>query len=712
MQFRNNNRQDNNEQPNPPPNFDWRRWIWPGLLLFFLVWTVLSSGSLMSGLSGSATTEVPYSTVRNEAMTGNVGEIVFAGDSARGQFRSPIRITMPDGRSAMIQRFSTDIPPDAAGELLQLLNENDPQAVVRSDPPQTSPLLLILLNFGPFLLIILFFIWMSRRAQGQMNGVFGFGRSQAREYSPDMPRITFDDVAGQDSAKRDLVEVVDFLKEPEKYITLGARIPRGVLLVGPPGTGKTLMARAVAGEANVPFYSIAASEFVEMFVGVGASRVRDLFNRAKENSPSIVFIDEIDAVGRQRGAGLGGGNDEREQTLNQMLAEMDGFDQSATVIVMAATNRPDVLDPALLRPGRFDRQVTVELPDRHGRLSILKIHTRGKPLAEGVDLTSIANATIGFSGADIANLANEAALTAARHGRKKIIQADFSYAFERIILGNERPPLSNQEERRIVAYHEAGHAVVSAFTPQADNVLKVTITPRGQALGITAFMPDDDRRNYSRTYIESQLCVALGGRIAEELIFHDVTTGAANDLQRATDLARRMVAQFGMTDAIGPLNFGEDDTQPFLGYSIGRGRRYSEETAARIDTETRRIIEDAYKRTTELLVKHRDELDALANKLLTTEVVERDEFLVLMGLSEDKVVDASQVVRSDQVAPPEQEKTPVNGSEVERAAPDTDEPKAEQKTDGTGSEAAKTSGKDSDEEVVPDSVSNEPPNQS
>jgi cell division protease FtsH len=425
---------------------------------------------------------------------------------------------------------------------------------------------------------------------------------------------------------------VDFLKEPDKYIALGARIPRGVLLIGPPGTGKTLLARAVAGEANVAFFSITASEFVEMFVGVGASRVRDLFNRAKAAAPAIVFIDEIDAVGRQRGAGLGGGNDEREQTLNQLLAEMDGFDQSASIIVMAATNRPDVLDPALLRPGRFDRQVTVALPDRAGREDVLKVHVRGKPLASDVDLHALSRTTIGFSGADLANLANEAALNAARRNAKKITQDDFLEAFDRIVLGTQAPPLSNEQERRVVAYHEAGHALAAALTPGADPVLKVTIVPRGQALGVTAFLPEDDRRNYSRKYLLAQMHAMLGGRAAEEVAFNEITTGAANDLQRVTAMARRMVAQFGMSETIGPLNFGEDERQPFLGYTLSQGRTYSEETAAKIDSEVRRIVELVHAETHDLLEHNRDKLEALANELLTNESVDRIKVLEIAGV--------------------------------------------------------------------------------
>jgi cell division protease FtsH len=614
---------------------DWRRWLWPALFVFFLLWLILQGGSFVgSSNNQGGYVEVPYSLVRNQVS--NVQIITFDADgvSAQGQFRSPVEVRGANNQTASVTRFSVNLPPGGAVYLQEQFATENPTALVEANAPQSFPLILsLLLQFLPFLLIIGFFVWMSRRAGGQMNGVFGFGRSQAREYNPEMPKITFDDVAGQDSAKRELVEIVDFLSNPEKYISLGARVPKGVLLVGPPGTGKTLMARAVAGEANCSFYSIAASEFVEMFVGVGASRVRDLFSRAKENSPAIVFIDEIDAVGRQRGAGLGGGNDEREQTLNQMLAELDGFDQSATVIVMAATNRPDVLDPALLRPGRFDRQVTVDLPDKSGRLSILKIHTRGKPLGNDVNLELLAGATIGFSGADLANLANEAALNAARLNKRKITQSDFSTAFERIILGTERPPLSNEMERKVTAYHEAGHAVASTFAGDTDPVLKITITPRGQSLGVTVYTPEDDRRNVTRSYLESKLISALGGRVAEELVFGEITTGAAQDLRQVTNIARRMVTQFGMSEAIGPLNFGDNETQPFLGYSISQGRNYSEETAARIDAETRRIVESAYQRTRLILNQNRDKLETVAQELLTNEVIESTRFYEIIGVT-------------------------------------------------------------------------------
>ncbi len=640
--FPNNNNNENNRNNNSPGNGDgqgpndqppqpeWRRWAWPAILLVLTLWFFLQ----FSGLSGfgSNSQSVPYSTLLTEATDLNVLDITITEQNAEGRFRSPV--TNPNtGQS--VSTFSTTIPSGSNDEFYTTLSEAG--TTINLQTSSTSPFLIILLQFAPILLIIAFFVWTARRAQRQMNGAFGFGRTQAREYNVERPQVTFEDVAGQEAAKRELVEIVDFLKEPDKYIALGARIPRGVLLIGPPGTGKTLLARAVAGEANVSFFSIAASEFVEMFVGVGASRVRDLFKRAKDNAPSIVFIDEIDAVGRQRGAGLGGGHDEREQTLNQMLAEMDGFDRTESVIVMAATNRNDVLDPALLRPGRFDRQVTVGLPDRKGRLAILKIHVRGKPLASDVALDQLASGTIGFSGADLANLANEAALNAARRNSKKIALRDFSDAFDRIVLGTESPPLTNEHERKVVAYHEAGHALAAALTPNADPVLKVTIVPRGQALGITAFAPNDDIRNYTRDYLVGRMVVGLGGRAAERVVFDEITTGAADDLRRVTDMARRMVAQFGMSDKIGPLNFGDNDRQPFLGYSLSQNRNYSEETAAKIDAEVRFIVEGVYERTLTLMEENRDKLEALAEALLTNEIVEQAEMLELFGMSQKEI---------------------------------------------------------------------------
>jgi cell division protease FtsH len=664
MQFPNNNNKDpnrknsgNQQDPNegPPPQPDWRKWIWPAAAFVILLWLFINFSGFGGAPSGS---EVTYDALLRNA--GDITQITISDGDASGRFSSPV---------SGVTEFALSIPEDSAA-VSDILIENGATGVIIENP-ETSTFLLILIQWAPLLLIIGFFIWISRRAQRQMGGAMGFGRTQAREYTVERPQVTFDDVAGQNSAKQELVEVVDFLREPDKYIALGARIPRGVLLVGPPGTGKTLLARAVAGEASVSFFSIAASEFVEMFVGVGASRVRDLFKRAKDNAPSIVFIDEIDAVGRQRGAGLGGGHDEREQTLNQMLAEMDGFDQTESVIVMAATNRPDVLDPALLRPGRFDRRVTVGLPDKTGRLAILKIHTRGKPLASNVELQQIAAGTIGFSGADLANLANEAALNAARRNAKKISMRDFSDAFDRIVLGTESPPLTNENERRVVAYHEAGHALVAALTPQADPVLKLTIVPRGQALGVTAFAPKDEIRNYPRSYLHARMLVSLGGRAAEEIIFDEITTGASDDLRRVTDMARRMVAQFGMSERIGQLNFGDNESQPFLGYSISQNRSYSEETAAKIDEEVHRIVEGAYHETVELLGNNKDKLKALADALLTSEVIEQGEMLRIIGISKDDAIPSRSKLEDDTS----------NNSHFALEQPPTDEEIIEQEED-------------------------------
>ena len=646
MQFPPKNRDDDKPRPGgdkrpptTPTGFQPPRWLWPLVLFISLSWLLLRMTDVVGQMDGDGPIEVPYSFFYDQVESGNVSQVVIQSDTVNGSFDSTV--AYPPNDSPLIangvpQRssdsFTTTLPPFGDPQLPQILRENN--VVVASETIEPSPILVFLINFGPLLLLLGFFIWSARRTQRQANGIFGFGKTQAKQYNVERPQVTFTDVAGQEPAKRELVEIVDFLREPDKYIALGARIPRGVLLIGPPGTGKTLMARAVAGEANVAFFSIAASEFVEMFVGVGASRVRDLFNKAKAAAPSIVFIDEIDAVGRQRGAGLGGGNDEREQTLNQLLAEMDGFEQTESVIVMAATNRPDVLDPALLRPGRFDRQVTVGMPDRAGRLSMLKIHARGKPLTEDVDLESLAKATIGFSGADIANLANEAALTAARRSHKKVSMDDFLQALDRILLGTESPPLSNEVERRVVAFHEAGHAITAALLPGADPVLKVTIVPRGQSLGVTAMLPDDDRRNYPRDYIMTQMVVALGGRAAEEIVFDEVTTGASSDLKRVTDLARRMVTQFGMSDTIGPINFGDDERQPFLGYSLSQSRSYSEDTASQIDSEVRRLVNQAHERALKLIRENRDKLEALAQELLDNEIVDRARVLELAGIPE------------------------------------------------------------------------------
>jgi len=486
---------------------------------------------------------------------------------------------------------------------------------------------LLITAFLPVLLIGGFIFFMMRQAQGTNNQAMSFGKSRARMFLGNKTVITFNDVAGVDEAKQELTEVVEFLKYPEKFNSLGARIPRGVLLVGPPGTGKTLLARAVAGEAGVPFFSISGSEFVEMFVGVGASRVRDLFEQAKRNSPCIVFVDEIDAVGRQRGAGLGGSHDEREQTLNQILVEMDGFDTNTNVIVVAATNRPDVLDPALLRPGRFDRQVVLDRPDIKGRREILNVHIKGKPLDKTVDLDELARRTPGFSGADLANLVNEAAILAARHNKKSVAPSDFNEAIDRVVAGPERRSrLITPEEKTIIAYHEGGHAVVQRVLPKCDPVSKVTIVSRGMALGYTMSLPSEDRYLHSKSEFENKLAGMLGGHVAEEIVFGDTTTGASNDIEKATGLARAMVTQYGMSEKLGPLTFGKKDEMIFLGREISEQRNYSDEIAAKIDAEVREIIDRAYQRAKVALTEQREVLDRLAALLIEKETIESEEF--------------------------------------------------------------------------------------
>src|SRR3954449_4973405 len=496
-----------------------------------------------------------------------------------------------------------------------------------SDPPQFTNWLGLLVNLLPLIFFGAILLFMMRQAQGSNNQALSFGKSRARMFMGNKPTVTFADVAGVEEAKQELQEVVEFLKYPEKFSALGARIPKGVLLVGPPGTGKTLLSRAVAGEAGVPFFSISGSEFVEMFVGVGASRVRDLFDQAKRNAPCIVFVDEIDAVGRQRGAGLGGSHDEREQTLNQILVEMDGFDTNTNVIVVAATNRPDVLDPALLRPGRFDRQVILDRPDIKGRTEILKVHTKGKPLDKGVEVEGVARQSPGFSGADLANLVNEAAILAARRNKKVIGMSEFQEALERIVAGPERKSrIISDAEKAIIAYHEGGHAVVQRILPKCDPVAKVTIISRGMALGYTMALPTEDRYLQSKTEFEDKIAGLLGGNASERLIFGDTTTGASNDIEKATDPARRMVTEFGMSDKLGPLSFGKRDELVFLGREIGEQRNYSDDVAKQIDEEVRAIIDHAYERAMDVLVTHRDKLNALAEKLVAEETIEQDEF--------------------------------------------------------------------------------------
>jgi cell division protease FtsH len=494
-------------------------------------------------------------------------------------------------------------------------------------PSDLSGILTFLGYMLPALLVVGVIYFMLRQAQGTNNQALSFGKSRARMFTGDQPSVTFEDVAGVDEAKEELKEVVEFLKEPEKFISLGARIPKGVLLIGSPGTGKTLLAKAVSGEAGVPFFSISGSEFVEMFVGVGASRVRDLFDQAKRHSPCIVFVDEIDAVGRHRGAGLGGSHDEREQTLNQILVEMDGFDTDTNVIVVAATNRPDILDPALMRPGRFDRRVILDRPDMKGREQILRVHARGKPLASDVDLSILAKSTPGFVGADLENLVNEAAILAARRNKKAIGESEFEEAIERVIAGPERKSrIISEDEKRVIAYHEAGHAVVMHLLPESDPVHKVSIIARGMAGGYTLALPEEDRTLYAKSKFEADLVGLLGGRAAEEIVFTDVTTGASNDLERATKMARSMVTRWGMSKKLGPMVFGQKEELVFLGREISEQRDYSEAVAQEIDGEVRRMIGEAYDKSRALLTEYRDKLDAIARRLIEVETIDSTEF--------------------------------------------------------------------------------------
>jgi cell division protease FtsH len=613
-------------------------WIWWVILIGLIVWNVF----LFRPTSQPEVT-IPYSVFLSEVTGGNVSSVDISGSSITGKFIKPVTYppaTPSAGATTSPQATATATPstytefqtnfPATVGDptLMSLLEANNVQVNVAAPP---SPLLTDLLIYGlPILLLIVLMVWLGRRATRGQSGIFGFGKTKARRYEGNRTGVTFDDVAGEDEAKTELEEIVDFLKHPMKYHQIGARIPRGVLLIGPPGTGKTLLARAVAGEANVPFFSLSASEFVEMFVGVGASRVRDLFEQAKATAPAILFIDELDAVGRRRGAGLGNVNDEREQTLNQLLVEMDGFDERHEVIVLAATNRPDVLDPAILRPGRFDRQVTVVLPDRRGREGILRIHTRHLRLGPGVDLGLIARSTTGFSGADLANLCNEAALLAARANRQQVTMADFEEAADKILLGGVRPLLLDEQARRVIAYHEGGHALVAWLTPGADPVRKVTIIPRGQALGVTEQVPSEDRYNYTKEYLLTRLAVMLGGRTSEEIAMGDITTGAENDLVEATRLARRMVTRWGM-GSLGLIAFQGDEQQPFLGYELAQGRDYSEETAARVDKDVQRLLDDRHQFVRRLVTKHREDLDRLADALLHDETIDQDAIAKILG---------------------------------------------------------------------------------
>ncbi len=581
------------------------------LICLMLLWGVVQRGTNMGGKDA----EISYSELLNKIDAQQVQDVTIQGTELHGHLKAD-----PKGQFHTMILSSTD----------SLMNKLEAAKVnIQIKEPQSNILLPLLFNVGPFILLGAIWFFMLRQMQSGGNKALSFGKSRARLLSMQQKKVTFKDVAGVDEAKEELKEIIEYLREPQKFQKLGGRIPKGVLLVGPPGTGKTLLARAVAGEANVPFFSISGSDFVEMFVGVGVSRVRDLFEQGKKNAPCIIFIDEIDAVGRHRGAGLGGGHDEREQTLNQLLVEMDGFESNDGVILVAATNRPDVLDPALLRPGRFDRRVVVGLPDVRGREEVLRVHVKKVPVADDVNLNVLARGTPGFSGADLANMVNEAALNAARVNRKQVVMYDFELAKDKVLMGAERKSmLLTDEEKRVTAYHEAGHALVSFIREHSDPIHKVTIIPRGMALGVTVYLPDD-RHNYTREYLETRLATAYGGRTAEEIFLNQMSTGAGSDIETATDLARRMVCEYGMS-RLGPLTFGKKEEQIFLGREIAQHRDFSEETARQIDLEVRRLIDDAYQSAYAILDAHKDAMHRIAAALLERETIDAEEVKMLI----------------------------------------------------------------------------------
>ncbi|MBI14089.1 MAG: cell division protein FtsH [Deltaproteobacteria bacterium] len=591
------------------------------VLAFFLV-NMFSGG----GQGRQQSKELIYSDFKNLVAGGEISNAQFVGD------------TLIEGFTLDGTPYRTYIPENDS-KLVDFLRHF--QVQINYTPEQGLPWYLnLLIHWGPFLLIFGIWIFLMRRMQGMGAGkLFSLGRSRAQKMDPDKMKITFKDVAGVEEAKADLAETIEFLKDPTKFRKLGGRIPKGMLMSGPPGTGKTLLAKGVAGEADVPFFSMSGSDFVEMFVGIGASRVRDLFEEGRRNAPCILFIDEIDAVGRSRGAGLGSGNDEREQTLNQLLVEMDGFDATEGVIIIAATNRPDVLDPALLRPGRFDRQVHVPLPDIKGREEILKIHSEKVQMAENVDLSVIARGTPGFSGADLKNLVNEAALGAARHNKTALSLADFEWARDKVMMGPERRSmLMTEREKQTTAYHEAGHALVSVLLPKSDPIHKVTIVPRGRAMGLTAYLPENDVQSYDREFLTNRITIAMGGRAAEELIFKELTTGASNDIQQATDMARNMICRWGMSDKLGPIVLGSDDQQHVLGRDIGSEREYSEDTAVEIDKEMRSTIKTHYRKAKKLLKDNIKVLHEIAEVLIKEETIEGKRILELLGNKKPKVL--------------------------------------------------------------------------
>jgi cell division protease FtsH len=635
------------------------RWLRNGFIYLLILVAVVAIVYALFGRSDDKESK-DISQVISDANAGNIEEIVVSGDS--------LTVTTTAG-----EEYSSRMENDQS--IYDILREEGVE-VGGADGVQISVegdsgwgnYVGLLIGFLPLILFGAILIFFMRQAQGSNAQAMNFGKSKARTFAGNRPTVTFIDVAGVDEAKEELQEVVEFLKYPEKFAALGARIPRGVLLLGPPGTGKTLLSRAVAGEAGVPFFSISGSEFVEMFVGVGASRVRDLFDQAKRNAPCIVFVDEIDAVGRQRGAGLGGSHDEREQTLNQILVEMDGFDTNTNVIVIAATNRPDILDPALLRPGRFDRQVILDRPDIRGRKAILEVHSKGKPLEEGVDIGVLAKQTPGFSGADLANLVNESAILAARRNLKKISMAEFNEAVDRVIAGPERKSrVISEQEKKVIAYHEAGHALVGYYLPNADPPYKISIVSRGMAGGFTRYLPPEDRNLMTRSQYQDMLAAALGGHVAEEMVLGEMTTGPQNDIEKATGIARRMVTQWGMSERMGPRTFGRKEEMVFLGREISEQRNYSEKVAEEIDEEVRRIIDKAYQTAKQVLSDHRDKLEEVVARILEEETIEGDDLNALL----DAPVGQAPPPRADDE---EQPKTPQGDAPQPVEEPETPKP--------------------------------------